>query len=416
MTLVPHILPSCLLVAGLLMPVSGHAATAYEVVRQEQTCPRAGEPRSLRQTVVVLDEAIVSGEAQANQRWTRMVVEAADAREASLGTLGARERFTVMVARRDGSELVPLFVGCSPNLSHEEAQAAGKADSLFDTFIGTGQAAKGKAAREGFASGIARAVAQVQKRAAEIAAVPVPTGGLLGALQTAGRLADLNHGLPRFLLVTPFQVTDRSSFKDVGSARERGFQLAEKTGIDFGRAEVYLAGATLGDAPSLEFARALVLGAKGSLAGVRSDGLPRLLAEPVSSRVYAGFIDYVGQRTPLQVRLAATAQGDLVNAWVETTLSRTTATPLDGKMLCKGETCELRGDGRFALAWFPDPQAEPAERGKLPFGGARNVEMTLKAGAASGRIFDPKVIFSGENGLRREDLRFDIQRVEDRPF
>ena len=200
------------------------------------------------------------------------------------------------------------------------------------------------------------------------------------------------------------------------AAREQGFALAEKAGIDFGRAEVYLAGAPLGDGAALEFARALVLGSKGQLVAARSDGLPRLLSEPVSVRIYAGFIDYVNQRVPLQLRVAATAQGDLVDSWIETTFARSAATPVGGKMLCRDETCEIRGDGRFAQVWFPDPQAEPSERAKLPFGGARTIEMTLKPASASGRISDPKVVFGGVSTPRREELRFEIQRVEDGQF
>lgn len=252
------------LVSALVLAAPARAAS-YEVVRQEQACPKEREPRSLRQTLLILDEAIVGASPEANQRWTRMVVEAADARDAGAGTLGTRERFALLVARRDGSELVPLFLGCSPNLPPEESERAKAGDSMFDRFVGTDSEARRKAARDAFAAGIARALAQVQKRAPEIAAEPAPVGGLLRALQNAGRLADLNHGLPRFILVTPFAVFDKAKLGDVPSARRAGFELAERTGLDFGRAEVYLAGAALGDSAPLEFARALVLGAKGVL-------------------------------------------------------------------------------------------------------------------------------------------------------
>lgn len=408
-------------IAGLVLLAlaagpQARAASGYEVIRQEQTCPGDGEPRSLRQTVIVLDEAVVAAQPEANQRWTRIVVDAAEARESALGNLGTRERLTLFVARRDGSELVLLFTGCSPNLPATETEKAKAADSMMDRFLGNDSGAKRKLAQDAFGGGIARALAQVQKRAGDIAAQPAPAGGLLRALQNAGRLADPDLGLPRIILVSPFQIPEKGGVTDVPAARERGFQLAEKSGIDLGRAEIYLAGAALGDTAALEFARAFLLGSKGLLAGVRSDGLPRLLPEPTTRRIYAGFVDYVGQRIPLQMRIAAAANGDLVNAWIESTVSRTTATPLSGKMLCRGETCEVHGDGRFAQAWFPDPQGEPKDRGKLPFGGARNVELTLRKDGASGRISDPKVIFSGENGQRREELRFDIQRVEGAPF
>ncbi|WP_232629203.1 hypothetical protein [Methylobacterium sp. Leaf118] len=409
------LLPILALALGLAAPCAA-APGGYDAMRQEAACPRDREPKPLRQTVIVLDEAIVEAKSEANALWKRIVVEAADAREVGTGTLSPRERLTLLVARRDGSEMLPLFVGCSPNLPAEEIERARAADTQWQVFTGDDSGARHKKTREAFANGLARAMAQIAKRAEAIAAVPAPPGALLRALQNAGRLADPNHGLPRFILVSPFAVIAKGEAAEAAGAREKGFALAERSGLDFGRAEIYLAGAQLGDGASLDFARALVLGAKGVLVASRSDGLPRLQPEPVSLRTYAGFIDYVDQRVPLQLRLAATAQGDLVNSWIETTFSKSTATPVAGKMLCRGTACEVRGDGRFAQVWFLEPQGEPKNRAKLPFGGARNLELTLKDKTASGRISDPSVVFGGVNAPKRDDLRFEIERVEDGQF
>ena len=136
----------------------------------------------------------------------------------------------------------------------------------------------------------------------------------------------------------------------------------------------------------------------------------------MSLRTYAGFIDYVDQRLPVQLRLAATAQGDLVDSWIGITMAKSTSTPLGGKMLCRGEVCEVHGDGRFAQVWFPDPQGEPAERAKLLFAGARTIELSVGGVSATGKISDPKVVFGGANAARREELRFELQRVEDGQF
>lgn len=418
-----------LFLLALAAPLAATGATAqggYEAVRQDAACARDREPKPLRQTVIVLDEAMVAAKPEANALWKRIVVEAADAREVETGTLGPRERLTLLLARRDGSEMLPLFVGCSPNLPAEEVERARAADTQWQVFTGGDSGARLKKSREAFSNGLARALAQVAKRAEAIASVPAPPGALLRALQNAGRLADPNHGLPRFILVSPFAVVPKAEVTkgdgakgeaaEAAGAREKGFALAERSGLDFGRAEVYLAGAQLGEGGSLDFARALVLGVKGVLVAARSDGLPRLQPEPVSVRTYAGFIDYVDQRVPLQLRLAATAQGDLVNSWIETTFSKSTATPVSGKMLCRGSACEVRGDGRFAQVWFLDPQGEPKNRSKLPFGGARSLELTLKGTTATGRISDPSVVFGGANAAKRDDLRFEIERVEDAQF
>ncbi|WP_375463096.1 hypothetical protein [uncultured Methylobacterium sp.] len=149
----------------------------------------------------------------------------------------------------------------------------------------------------------------------------------------------------------------------------------------------------------------------------------RLVRQSIRRAIHGGLVGccshFRGKRRLLfdrQGRLAATAQGDLVDSWIETTFSKSTATPIGGKMLCRGEACEVRGDGRFAQTWFTDPQGEPTDRAKLPFGGARNLDLTFKGGVASGKISDPKVVFGGTDQARREDLRFEIQRVEDSQF
>lgn len=407
---------------ALLLLLAGPAAAAstYEVVRQEQTCPRAKEPRSLRQTVVVVDEAIVAATPEANQRWTRMVVEAADAREVSTGALGLRERLSIHVARRDGSELVPLFVACAPNLGSEEVERQRGADTLLDRFLGKDAESRRRQARTDFANGLARALTQVQRQAPAIAAEPAPPGALVKALQNAGRLADPEQGLPRFVLVSPFDLPERSR-GEIQDARSRGLALAERSGIDLGRAEVYLAGAVLGDAAALEFARTFLLGSKGLLAGARSDGLPRLLPEPTTVRVFSGFIDWVGRRVPMQVRLATSPQGEVVNSWVEVTVARAVATPLAGKALCRRpKDCEVHGDGRFAQVWLVNPQDTSAGNASFPFAGARTIELRTTPEGAKGRVTDPGLIFYdvGPNGQRTEtrELAFEIQAVEGLPF
>lgn len=404
---------------GLAAPQA--QAAVYEVSRQEQSCPKADEPRSLRQTVVVLDEAIVAADAAANQRWLRMVVEAADAGEISRGALGVRERFALFVARRDGSELVPVMVGCSPNISDAELQQQKAADSAMDRFIGRDAESRRKTARTAFADGLAKALGQIQRQAAEIAGQPVAAGNIVKALQSAGTLAQANGGLPRLVLVSPFAIADRGALGPAPAARAKGFALAKDARVDLGRAEVYLAGAALGDGAALEHARAFLLGSKGALAGVRSDGLPQLAPEPAVVRVYEGFIDYVGQRVSLQARFASTAQGDLVNSWLETTVAEAVATPVAGKLLCrKPDDCELRGDGRFAAAWFPDPQQPPADRAVAPFGGARNLAMTIRGAVASGTVSDQKVRFLGNDAagkpIEATELKFEITRVEGSAF
>lgn len=416
-------------VAAALLALAAPAAagSSYEASRQEQTCPQGDAPKALRQTLVIIDEGVVTSDAETNRRWVRAVVEAADAGETSLGTLAARERVAIFVARRDGSELAPLFIGCSPNVTDAEFQAQKAGDTAFQTFVGRDAEGRRSAARTAFSDGVAGALAQIRKQAADIAAQPAPPGALLAALRNVGGLAQPGDGPPRYVIVSAFP----SAQTDAGAipeARAKGFALARSAGVDFGRAEVYLVGANLPGGPRQEFVRAFLLGSKATLAGLRSDGLPQLAPEPATVRVFQGFIDYVGDRRAMQVRLAATAQGDLVNSWVEIAGAEAVATPLAGKLLCrKAEDCELKGDGRFAMAWSDDPKQAPADRGRLPFGGARNVAMRVLGAVATGSVSDPIVVFQGDDPTGRRDdptgrrlelkeLTFEINRVDGSPF
>ncbi len=251
-----------LAVAGLAATTAPAARAAYDAIRVEQSCPKDREPHSLRQTIIVLDEAIVGGPGGGTQGWKRIVIEAADAKgDVSLGIVGPRERVTILLARRDGSELVPLFLACSPNLSSDEVARSRTRDGILDDFLGTGTEDRLRKSRDTFATGIAKALAQVD-RGAEAAGGPVPVGGLLRALRNAGQMIDLNHGIPRLVIVSPFRIVEPMPSGTVPEARDAGFRMAEQHGIDLGRAEVYLAGATLPAGPALEFARAVFLGSK----------------------------------------------------------------------------------------------------------------------------------------------------------
>ncbi len=404
------------LAAALAGCAPGAARTSFDLVRYEATCPSGErEARSLRQTVILLDEALVTaGEGEAAQRLTRMVVEAADARDAPAGTLGTRERLTLLVARRDGSEIVPLFVGCSPNISADEVGQRKAQDSALDRFVWGGTDSRVQKARTDYATAIARALAQLRKQAGEIAAEPLRPGSIVTALGNAGRLADPELGLPRFVVLSPFAVVEAASLKDVPSARKAGFDLAERAGVDFGRAEVYLGGTGAAGGLPLEAARAFVLGSRGNLVAARSDSLPRFAPEPVTVAVFSGFLDNVGRRTPMQMRLAQSATGELVNSWVETTVSRPVATPLDGKAICRGAgQCEIQGRDRFARVWLLDPQGEPADRSAFPYGGARNIDVKVAGASATGAISDPKIFFRAKDDAGQADqLRFELQRVD----
>jgi hypothetical protein len=305
-------------------------AYAYEPVRFEEPCRRAGAS-ALRQTIVVVDEGALrardGGQSKTgDKRWVRAIIELADAREGiSTNNMEAGERLIIMVARADGSEMVPLFLGCSPNLSTNERAEREKADSAADRFFGRDTGAQVKRQVESFQARILEALTQVNRQVEgdDKAARPVASDGFVRALVAGGRLVDLTLGVPRILLMTDLRFVDVRKLADKESARKFGFEWALKANVDLSRAEVHVL--NFGDTTNQymrDFADAMLLGSKGLLSGWRTDGLPPLLAAPVAVRHFGGTIDYAGLPTPIQVRLAFDKAGTLVNSWVEVTVIR----------------------------------------------------------------------------------------------
>lgn len=214
---------------------------------------------------------------------------------------------------------------------------------------------------------------------------------------------DLGEGVPRIIVISPMKLQLASALSDTKHAREKGFELASQIGADLQRAEVYLIGLSRdASVHTRDFAHALFLGMKGRLAAVSGEAFPALAEPPQVIRVYGGFIDYVGQKVPMQLRLSIDRNGSLVNSWVEVSVFRPVATPLTGKAICKGqgvEECEIKGDGKeFSQSWVADVRANPTFNEKMPFSGARYFELFASGSAAKGRVYDPNLVLSGKQG------------------
>jgi hypothetical protein len=235
--------------------------------------------------------------------------------------------------------------------------------------------------------------------------------GFLQALSFAGGAFDLAEGIPRIIFVSPMKLPISRSFADVKAAREQGFTLASKLGVDFQRAEVYVTGlSSEASKYTRDFAQTLFLGMKGRLAATSGDALPAFADWPISVSVFGGFIDYVGVKVPMQIRLAIDRSGSLVNSWMEVSVVRPVATPLTGKAICTAgtdEQCEITGDGKdFAQLWVTDVGPEPTFDPKLPLSGVRHFEFTVAGGSARGKVYDPNVLFSG-----KKEMSFELART-----
>jgi hypothetical protein len=416
---------SCVVAAIVSVPV---CALAYEPVRFEEACRRAGATMPLRQTIVVVDEgALRAREGQskaADKRWIRAIVELADARDgATTSNMEAAERLTVMVAKADGSELVPLFFGCSPNLNASERTDREKSDSATDRFFGRDTGTQVKRQVESFQTRILEALTQVNQQVDrdDKSGRPVAPDGFVRALASSGRLVDLAYGVPRVVLLTDLRFVDARKLTDRENARKLGFEWAAKSNLDLSRAEVHVI--NFGDAANQyirDFADAMLLGSRGLLSGWRTDGLPPLLAAPVAVRHFGGTIDYAGLPAPIQIRLAFDKAGTLVNSWVEVTVNKAVATPMTGKAICQGtQVCEVKGDGKlFAQAWNTVTSNEPKFGEDLPFAGLRYFDLSTTKDDAAGRIFDPKarIRLGSDQSALVDDFRFALKTTPGQVF
>jgi hypothetical protein len=406
---------------GLLLSFAGPTC-ALDLTRHEAPCHLQNRPEAiLRQSVIVIDESIIVAGANAiqeNQRWLRVALEVADGLPGGQrGTMNPSERISVFLARQDGSELAPIFLGCSPNLGAEERRKMEADSSSVGNFFSGGPAKQIADGRKNYENALVRAfgAASREKNDSKNPAMP---GALLRALSSAPRLVDMSFGIPRIVLITPFSLTAKADWRSQKEAREAGFELGAQAGLDLQRAEVHVVGTHPNANPFLRtFADAFLLRSKGFLASWRSEGLPQLQPTPVDVKVFGGNVQIDAVSAPVQVRVAVDAQGTLVNSWIEVTAGRSLATPISGKAICKTkDACEVKGDGRLmGQAWNTDPGERPVFNAQYAWSGLRYFEMTINDTSGTVRIWDPSAsIRMGDRQL--DEFKFSVQRTDSQQF
>ncbi|WP_398470218.1 hypothetical protein [Tardiphaga sp.] len=413
-----------LLVVALLLAFAA-PAHALELVRYDEACRSTGRV-SLRQTLVIVDEALVASGPDAavpNQRWTRALLEVADGLPGGQrGTMNPGEQIKIFLARQEGTELSPVFVGCSPNLSVEQRNKLEEGGSALNDFFTGGAAKRIENARKAYENALVRSFTAIsfakQELVKQTAGKPPMPGSLLRAMASSPRLIDLSEGIPRIVVFSGFQLADKADWPNQKAAREAGMELATNANVDFQRAEVHVIGFPANGSPHLKaFAEAFLLRARGLLVGWRSDGVPQLLPAPTDIRVFGGTVQMGDVLAPVQVRLAVDAQGNLVNSWIEVTTGRSLATPISGKAICKtADACEVKGDGRLmGQAWNPDPGERPVFNQQFAWSGLRYFEMSFNGNSGAVRIWDPSAkIQMGDRQM--DDFKFAVQRTEHQQF
>lgn len=416
-----------LLLVGTLY---AHKASALETIVADGACHLEGLVRPLRQTIVVIDQSSIVPTAavdigSANRIWLNAILTIGGVQETQASVISApRERLTVILAREDGGDLLRVFTGCSPTYSQNEIAEMKKSSTGLkggvDWFLGRSVQARIENEEKSFRSRLTEALAELPKmsRPKSAAATDTSTPSFLGAFSLLAGTIDLAEGIPRLFVFSSMKSEGVRGLKNVKAAREAGFDLAEKTGGDLERAEVYVNGVS-NDAGryARDFIQAYFLGIKGHLSGVSGETLPAVSEQPQTVQVFGGTVDYgAGVKAPMQIRLAADRSGSLVNSWVEVTVKQAVATPLTGKVVCKNtENCQVTGDGKeFAQDWVIDPTVDQMKKfdESLPFSGVRYFEFTTSPNGLKGRAYDPLV--TSING--KKELSFDLSRTPNVKF
>jgi len=398
------------------------SSSAADTVRYEAPCQNSdifAGPAPLRQTIILLDEAMIAhGESAAtsNPRLTRTILQAVDALQSQpTGNAVLRERVSVYVAKADGSQIAPIFLGCAASWTQAQIADLTANDSTLTTFVTGGTSKRIENARGEYEAALASAVAAAIREAQPTDALP---DAVLRSLQSSPRLMDASGGIPRLILVTPFAVSREVNWVNDQEARAAGFAAGARSGLDLRRAEVYVVGADSSSNSRLQaFAEAFLLPIRGTLAGWRSDGLPSLSNAPTEVQVFGGTVQLGDISAPVQIRIATDADGNLVNSWIEVTTGQSKATPITGKAICtESARCEIRGDGRMlGQAWNPDQDGKPEFSPAFAWSGLRFFEMSINGENADIKIWDPQARIDLGKG-EQDDIRISVVRTPQQTF
>lgn len=393
---------------ALLFALPAHAQTRIE----DGYCRMNDLPGALRQTIIVIDGALVAPEAagpsDANRPWRQFALQFLDAGDAQARQrLDAHERISIGIANADGSGFTMLFSGCVPLVRPEEEATLSKETSILDVFFGADWQRKQKDAAEKFTRSAAMAMVEGLKAlppAGAAGPVAFPDSGFVASLGKSVGYT-LEGGLPRVILVTDLTRYDLPE-GTASAVRALGRADADRAGVNLLRAEVHVFGsAGAQKVNEREYLDAFVLSSRGHLATLTSaGGALTAIGAPRSVAVYQGVVDYGDTRYPLRMRLARDQNSAVVNSWIEMQASVAKFVPFFGIISCKTDTeCEYVGDNIFAQVWDDEPGPKADLQPWEPFGGMRGLRFDIAGEQITGLINDETgFIVGSEDGLRFE--------------
>lgn len=414
---VAALLASAAVLGGCDPGAPGDAPAA--AISLETFCAAPGLAPALRHTTLVVDTGALQASAPEefrarNPEFFKLAIGLADPAGALLsGAIAPRERITILAASPRSATLTPVFTGCVPGAS--PAEIAAGAGSAAQKYFGSDLASQVEKQQAAFTRQLLLSLMALNK----LSETPAPaserfqTSPLVKLLKPLGSQGADDPTVRRLFIFTDLRRSVPTPAASVAAARTAGFETAAQAQVTLGLAETYIV--TPGGPPveeAVEFLKAFMLGSQADLRRVGGFSANGMTPAPTTVAAFRGSLaatpDY---QMPMTLRLAATADGQIVNSWISYTGSRgVRATPLAGEWTCRAANeCRLRSDpsGGLGQLWRLRPGPEPEVREDAPLGGLRFAEATETPSGLKGRIWDPVISIGRPGG----GMSFEAQRA-----
>ncbi|WP_376870222.1 hypothetical protein [Albirhodobacter sp. R86504] len=411
-----------LFLVGLVAGFLASAPAFADVTRNMTACLQDGPYKPKRQTVVLVDGAIIedSDTKGALPFWRTELARFVNAQASEAAVLMApHEQVSLGMLKPDGSGVNIFFEGCLPLLAPKEIEELRNTETKLDWFLGNGWEDRNSEIAEDFAKSTAISAVVAARALAAVApmeSIRFAESPLLASLRNFAGV-DLNAGIPRLVLITDiskYGMPDGTTEALVTAGHIDG----AKTGLHLGYSELHLL--SKGSPTSkgaFDYASALFLASEARLKTLATaGGALTNVGAPVDVRVFQGSIVMQSNPEivlPIRMRVAWDLNNTLVNSWMEETQGKIRYTPFSGSLSCTADKqCEFIGDGLFAQVWAKKNGDEPEclnLNERLPFGGFRNLTFKIDEDTMKGSVADQTCFFDGMD----KGLPFEMREVVD---
>ena len=399
-------LASCGTETGGGTPARGNGST----IRAEAACDVKGVAAPLRRTVVLVDaRALRKADdglqfAERNEAFRDLILSIADPAVAlPAGTSAAREQIVIAVVPADGAAAQAAFVGCIPGLSPQELGAAqqqeGGVGSLFSSGVARGLEEQASAFRTQLIGGMVAAAAQ----GTEVPGAPsgaIDTATFLAGVRASRGLLDDEGRAQRIVLFSDLSGLDLTD-GDERTAQKAGVEAGRKAGAELSQADLHVVLPAGKSIAGRAFFESYWLAQGARLLSYAPDRLANVTPAPVRLWRFAGQVAYPSGPVLADIRVGEDGRGKLAASWLTLLGTPAHAIPLTGSIVCAGDDCTIRSDRQgFAQAWSEAPGGEPEFRNDLPFGGMRDVALTIAGDRLSGEASDEGVYVGADTSRK----------------